>query len=1225
MLHIHAPFSGWATITQTPYGTDSHNSSDYWGAAFDFDLDANPSGSGDTALQDRQVLAVSSGVVVGSHDGSTETSGPGNFVTVLFNPGTSEQFYASYWHLKGGTVSVAIGDEVQAGTVLGEQGNTGGSKGAHLHFQWSKEIYVHHLGAMPNAVNDYDGLIVSLSGDSSLGAYTQVQSDISAISGERPNNARYIVGDTYLGGENLVGNALDNWFQGGPGLDSYDGRSGFDTVDFTDRPSIGWVIDLDPVAGYAVASTGGTEQLRSIEAVALGNKDDLVYLPEVETFVQGGSGRDTVSFDDALEDIWFWKDVDGYSAAMAGTTNAPIHVFKDVEVIRSVFSDENIDLERLAQNTLGVGASSSSTKYILPDIDVGAAYIDGGGGYDVVSVSGSSSDWSATAHTTAQYRLSKNTGSSSKAEATSASADNLLDTIDLDNVEAVEFDDGTFTIDELLGSGDPNKATLSISLKSGDGSRDEGDIGHTPQISYLLTLDKALSSDLDVNWEVSGYGPNPANGTDFEKTSGVREISAGKTEVTLGVDFLGDVNPEFDEGFRVRIWLTGNDADKAQITQPYGYGTILNDDGDAYGNDDAGNSFSTAKLLGNDPNEIDGIIETSNDVDYYTAYLFAGLDYSFTFGGISGDSRNRFENGTFKFFDSTQTEISYTDLDTSEGFATFHYTPTEDGVFYFEVDSPDNSDVGEYQILYYVRSPSLVDRLPNGLSGATSTLDAENTVRWFGASGFSTESPTISLRTDQDLSNFDLALFGLNGQRINGTWEEKAPGVYNFDFQGIGGEDFLFRIEALNADAYGEFTVENYYQSWHLPGLQTEFSGDGAANLIDANGLDNAINGLGGNDTLRGNRGEDTIKGGGGADTLFGGDDDDILEGGLGADELNGGAGIDIARYIDSAAAVEIDLFKNTSKGGSAQGDTFFLVENLSGSNFADILIGDNSANVLSGFGSNDVMRGGENNDTLFGGLGTDQLFGDAGDDVLNGGDGLDLLYGNQGRDLLNGGALRDILNGGFGNDTLKGGTGDDQLIGHNDHDRLEGQGGQDSLHGGNGNDKVFGGAGKDTLQGGRGNDTLLGGTQNDTVKGGEGTDVLYGSKGNDVLFGEAHNDCLYGNIGDDKLFGGIGHDKLYGGSGTDTLTGGNGNDTLFGGSDPSVLDVFEFAANAGTDRIEDFELGIDKIDFNISGLTYGALAITGQSGGSLIDYGSGTVFLAGVPKLLLTESDFLF
>ena len=124
------------------------------------------------------------------------------------------------------------------------------------------------------------------------------------------------------------------------------------------------------------------------------------------------------------------------------------------------------------------------------------------------------------------------------------------------------------------------------------------------------------------------------------------------------------------------------------------------------------------------------------------------------------------------------------------------------------------------------------------------------------------------------------------------------------------------------------------------------------------------IRGLGGNDDLFGDDGRDKvyggadndwIEGGKGNDDLFGGDDNDILwgdegddelygeddndylDGGAGADRLDGGDGIDDVSYYGSEEGVHVSLspfllIGGGNRGGDAEGDTLFNIENLYGS-----------------------------------------------------------------------------------------------------------------------------------------------------------------------------------------------------------------------------------------------------------------------------------------------------
>ena len=135
-----------------------------------------------------------------------------------------------------------------------------------------------------------------------------------------------------------------------------------------------------------------------------------------------------------------------------------------------------------------------------------------------------------------------------------------------------------------------------------------------------------------------------------------------------------------------------------------------------------------------------------------------------------------------------------------------------------------------------------------------------------------------------------------------------------------------------------------------------------------------------------------------------------------------------------------------------------------------------------------------------------------------------------------------------------------------------------DLIIGGKGNDTLHGNDGNDNIQGNDGNDTMFGGTGNDTMFGGNGKDTVHGDDGNDNIQGNEGNDTLFGDRGDDFISGGNGNDIAHGGTGNDTLSGGAGIDTLTGGEgyDQFVLDTS--LSNIGKDKIEDFEIGSDKI-----------------------------------------------
>jgi Ca2+-binding RTX toxin-like protein len=262
--------------------------------------------------------------------------------------------------------------------------------------------------------------------------------------------------------------------------------------------------------------------------------------------------------------------------------------------------------------------------------------------------------------------------------------------------------------------------------------------------------------------------------------------------------------------------------------------------------------------------------------------------------------------------------------------------------------------------------------------------------------------------------------------------------------------------------------------------------------------------------------------------------------------------------------------------------------------------------------------------DALAAQLGPDVIIGGLENDQLNGTSNQDKFYGSLGDDTINGYNSSDILEGGEGNDKLFGGDGDDKLHGSFGNDTLDGGASQDSLVGGSGNDLLKGEGGDDRLWSGEGNDSL---------EGGQNQDQLWGEAGNDVLTGDDGDDRLFGGSGGDRLLGGSGHDQLFGDSGQDILIGGTWNDQMTGGTgqDRFIFEQGNSFLSGEYDRILDFQVGIDKIEFhNFSGLNFNQLVSQGylRNSGSntIIQFNTGgQVLIEGVSLNELSANDFQF
>jgi len=232
--------------------------------------------------------------------------------------------------------------------------------------------------------------------------------------------------------------------------------------------------------------------------------------------------------------------------------------------------------------------------------------------------------------------------------------------------------------------------------------------------------------------------------------------------------------------------------------------------------------------------------------------------------------------------------------------------------------------------------------------------------------------------------------------------------------------------------------------------------------------IENATGGSGA-DTIIGNSVNNVLKGGGGNDNISGGSGNDTLCGGTGNDTLNGGNGTDTVVCSDATSGVTVNLSLTTAQpvGGGLGSDKLSSIENVTGSNYGDILTGSSDNNVLKGSGGNDTINGGVGNDLLYGGNGNDTLNGGSGTDTAVYSDATSAVTVNLSL------TVAQAVGGGLGSDTLVA------------IENLTGSNYSDTLTGNSGNNVLTGGAGNDTLNLG----AYL--TASDKTDGGAGTDML--------------------------------------------------------------------------------------------------------------------------------------
>ena len=155
-----------------------------------------------------------------------------------------------------------------------------------------------------------------------------------------------------------------------------------------------------------------------------------------------------------------------------------------------------------------------------------------------------------------------------------------------------------------------------------------------------------------------------------------------------------------------------------------------------------------------------------------------------------------------------------------------------------------------------------------------------------------------------------------------------------------------------------------------LTGLGTDtatnfenFNGGFGSDFVFATEAPNVIHGGGGDDEIEGTGGNDTLFGDDGNDTITGDAGNDVIDGGNGNDNLTGGSGINTVSYARDGGGVTVDL--SAGMGFATGVDTLAQFQNVTGSQFDDMLTGDAGPNVIDGLGGTDVCNGNGGTDTL--------------------------------------------------------------------------------------------------------------------------------------------------------------------------------------------------------------------------------------------------------------------
>jgi Ca2+-binding RTX toxin-like protein len=954
----------------------------------------------------------------------------------------------------------------------------------------------------------------------------------------------------------LQGGGGDDVLRGGGGADILDGGDGSDTADYA-TSSAGVAIDL--AAGTATGGDATGDTLISIENVIGSAMADILTGDAGANRLVGGAGDDLLTGRGGADTLD--GGIGNDTASYAGSA-APVQI--DLSAGTAHGGDAEGDVLVSIENLIG-----SADNDILSG-DSGANVLTGGAGDDILTGGagadvldgGAGNDTASYAGSALGVTVDLATGFGQSGD---AAGDRLI---------GIENLIGSAQADTLRGDSGANElhGGAGDDILVGGGGADVLDGGTGFDIASYAGSAAAVTVDL---------GTGSASGGD----------AAGDTLVSIE----GVIGSDFDDMLRAG-------AAAATLSGGGGNDTLI---GGASADTLSGGSGDDLLIGGGGADSLDG--GSGLDTASYAASA-AGVTIDLLHGtGLGGDAQGdtlaNIENVVGSAFDDTLIGSSAGNVlsggagdDTLIGGAG---ADVLDGGAGFDTADYSGSGFG------------VTVNLATGINGGG---DAQ------GDTLISIERIVGSAYADSLTGGAsDDVLVGGGGDDIlaGGAGNDRLEGGDGNDIlAGGAGADTLIGGAGTDTASYADSQAGVQVDLAVGTGLGGDAAGDTLSGIENLTGsaFDDVLRGDAGDNRLEGGAGNDRLEGGTGNDVLVGGSGDDVLVGGAGADVLQGGDGNDTVDYSGSASGVGVNLATRTGSGGDANGDTFFDIENVTGTAFDDTLIGNAGANTIIAGAGNDVVDGGAGNDVIDAGAGDDIVTGGAGADELHGGAGFDILSYAQ----SSAGVTVDLAAG-----TGRGGDAEGDAI--DGFEEVDGSALADTLLGSAGDDILRGGVGDDLLQGRGGADILDGGAGTDTVSYSDSASAVRvdldagtatgGDAQGDTLIsiervvGSAHDDWLKAATTGSRLDGGAGDDILVSGAGADTLIGGSGIDLAdYSASNAGVTVNLTTGSGSGGFAEGDTLSGVEQIQ----GSAF-ADRLTGDAGANLLIGGAGDDVLAGL------------
>ena len=823
------------------------------------------------------------------------------------------------------------------------------------------------------------------------------------------------------GDDSFVGNAADNDFDGGAGVDTAD----YSTI--TDNLTV----SLDAASGSASSTEAGSDSFSNIENFISGSGNDNISGSLVANLILGGDGNDSIS--GLAGDDELWGEI-GNDMLFGGDGNDILRGGNDLAIVGPTFGDGQITRDPGAGNDSIANALNIDDDYSLdadpdildattvPHVTISATG-DGTVHFYAFTVYGPDSivtldiDYGDTGGAGSFNSFLELFDSAGNSVATndffpfpggaggSTSNDDAL-------ISFMVTTPGTYyvAVSESGGGGVPTGATYELNVSAENNAITDPDMGDD-------TLTGGAGDDMLFG----------GNGTDYAAFSGVQanytvtdnmdgtylvvdNVGTDGSDTLSNIEFLifsdvtvdittapGGGGPVFTEGNDDEVGTAGDD-----ILDGLGGNDIING---LAGNDTINGGDGADRLIGGEGADALHGDAGFDSADYRGA--LAGIAFNVDTGGTGGEAAGDTFSGIERYYlsnfndtvtGSSANEFFYGEdgndtinagggIDRLYGGDGNDIQRGQDGndVLYGSAGSDQLNGGAGFDIANYSLATSAVDlNMSTGGTGGDAAGDTYFGIEAIYGSDFDDiligNSSANELRGGDGADSInggggnDRIFGGEGGDTIDG-----GSGIDTVNFT-LAGEGVTLTLGGTGIS--GEAAGDSYTNIEWVFGsnFDDSITGDAGNNRLEGRDGDDWISGGNGNDRILGGDGADIILGGDGIDTIFGGAGDDDLDGGggndfffggAGADYHNGGAGLDTVSYLTSSTGLTINL-TGIGSTGDAAGDSFFTIERIFGSGFDDIIIGGADAVTLIGNGGNDYLQGGDENDSLIGGAGVD-------------------------------------------------------------------------------------------------------------------------------------------------------------------------------------------------------------------------------------------------------------